>query len=139
MNKLDLLQQIKTKQEFAKILGVKTSFLTYILYKLNPATQYLSFTIPQKSGGMRTIQSPFGNLKSIQSSLSELLLDCIDEINESKQTKKSTSKRALSHGFVRERSILTNAMMHLNQKNILNIDLKDFFDSFNFGRVRGFL
>jgi hypothetical protein len=29
-------------------------------------------------------------------------------------------------------------MMHLNKKNVLNIDLKDFFDSFNFGRVRGF-
>jgi retron-type reverse transcriptase len=28
--------------------------------------------------------------------------------------------------------------MHLNQKNVLNLDLKDFFDSFNFGRVRGF-
>ena len=28
--------------------------------------------------------------------------------------------------------------MHRNKKYILNIDLKDFFDSFNFGRVRGF-
>ncbi len=33
---------------------------------------------------------------------------------------------------------MTNAIMHINQKNVLNIDLKDFFDSFNFGRVRGF-
>ncbi|MEN9659438.1 MAG: hypothetical protein RL571_2903 [Pseudomonadota bacterium] len=29
-------------------------------------------------------------------------------------------------------------MMHLHKKNVLNVDLKDFFDSFNFGRVRGF-
>lgn len=28
--------------------------------------------------------------------------------------------------------------MHLNQRNVLNIDLKDFFDQFNFGRVRGY-
>lgn len=28
--------------------------------------------------------------------------------------------------------------MHRNKKYILNIDLKNFFDSFNFGRVRGF-
>lgn len=33
---------------------------------------------------------------------------------------------------------MTNALLHLNKKNVLNIDLKDFFDSFNFGRVRGF-
>jgi retron-type reverse transcriptase len=45
---------------------------------------------------------------------------------------------SLSHGFVRERSIFTNAMMHLGKKNVLNIDLENFFDSFNFGRVRGF-
>jgi 5S rRNA maturation endonuclease (ribonuclease M5) len=29
-------------------------------------------------------------------------------------------------------------MMHIGKKHVLNIDLKDFFDSFNFGRVRGF-
>jgi RNA-directed DNA polymerase len=29
-------------------------------------------------------------------------------------------------------------MMHLGKKNVLNIDLENFFDSFNFGRVRGF-
>lgn len=28
--------------------------------------------------------------------------------------------------------------MHFGKKNVLNIDIKDFFDSFNFGRVRGF-
>jgi RNA-directed DNA polymerase len=45
---------------------------------------------------------------------------------------------SLSHGFVRQRSIITNAMMHVGKKNVLNIDLQNFFDSFNFGRVRGF-
>ena len=29
-------------------------------------------------------------------------------------------------------------MMHVGSKYVLNIDLQDFFDSFNFGRVRGF-
>src|SRR5690606_25401369 len=27
---------------------------------------------------------------------------------------------------------------HIGKKNVLNIDLKDYFDCFNFGRVRGF-
>jgi retron-type reverse transcriptase len=62
-----------------------------------------------------------------------LLLDCVDEIN---QAKNIVPK--LSHGFTRERSIITNAQKHVNQRYVLNIDLHDFFGSFNFGRVRGF-
>lgn len=139
MSKLEALKKITTKPRLAKLLGVEATFLTYTLYQLPPSTQYTQFTIPKKSGGIRTIFSPSNRLKSIQSSLSNLLLDCIDEINEPKHKKiKNTYKQALSHGFVRECSIITNAMMHLNKKNVLNIDLKDFFDSFNFGRVRGF-
>ncbi len=137
MNKLEALKQITTKPELAALLGAKAQFLTHVLYKLKPVTQYTNFTIPKKNGGIRTIFSPSEKLKRLQSSLSNLLLDCIDEINEANQ-KKYTYKHALSHGFVRECSIMTNAVMHLNQKNVLNIDLKDFFDSFNFGRVRGF-
>jgi retron-type reverse transcriptase len=34
--------------------------------------------------------------------------------------------------------INTNTIVHLNQKNVPNIDLSNFFDSFNVGRVRGF-
>jgi len=137
MSQLEALRKITTKPELATLLGVKATFLTYTLYKFPISTQYTQFTIPKKNGDIRTIFSPSDKLKSIQSSLSNLLLDCIDEINEPKQ-KKYTYKKALSHGFVRECSIITNAMMHLNKKNVLNIDLKDFFDSFNFGRVRGF-
>ncbi len=137
MSKLEALKQITTKPHLAALLGVKAQTLTHVLYRLIPATQYTPFTVPKKSGGIRTILAPSEKLKSLQSKLSILLLDCIDEINEAK-TKKYTYKHALSHGFVRDCSIMTNAIMHINQKNVLNIDLKDFFDSFNFGRVRGF-
>jgi retron-type reverse transcriptase len=137
MSKLVVLKQITTKPELATLLGVKAQTLTHILYRLKPVTQYTSFTIPKKSGGTRTILAPSEKLKSLQSSLSVLLLDCIDEINEV-NTKKYTYKHALSHGFVRKCSIMTNAIMHINQKNVLNIDLKDFFDSFHFARVRAF-
>lgn len=159
MRKIDALRAVRTKPELALLLGVKASALTYLLYVLKPSTQYSSFEIPKKSGGMRTIHSPSERLKVVQSSLSKLLQDCIDDINKAKpprapkgrfaKTEKlSDSKRTkmvdyvftstLSHGFVRKRSIITNALMHLHKKNVLNVDIKDFFDSFNFGRVRGF-
>lgn len=135
MVKISALRAITTKAEFALLLGINASHLTNVLYRLRPETQYESFMIAKKSGGFRTIHAPSDALKSIQRALSLLLQDCIQEINRSKGDE---FKSTLSHGFVRERSILTNAVMHVGKNNVLNIDLKDFFESFNFGRVRGF-
>lgn len=133
MNTITKLKKCQTKTDLAILLNCKPSHLTYLLYKTNSAHKYKQFTITKKSGGSRVINAPTEKLKALQKSLSDLLLDCIDDIN-SNNSKKST----LAHGFVRERSIITNAEMHKNTKNVLNIDLEDFFGQFNFGRVRGF-
>lgn len=158
MSKLKVLTKISTKPELAILLGIKPSVLTHSLYVIRPENQYIQFKIPKKNGGERIINAPTGKLKTIQTALSKLLLDCLDEINlekfpKSEQVKKtlnsleilkvkcgSTQNKqpSLSHGFERKRSIITNAMMHLGKKNVLNIDLENFFGSFNFGRVRGF-
>ena len=165
MSRLKYLKVAKTKPQLADVLGVSPVFLTKCLYVVKPENQYHQFEIDKKSGGKRKITAPKTELKSLQSKLSELLMDCIDEINKSKfpnsqqvspkkniQQKKDPAAEvlkikisnsairqpSLSHGFTRQRSILTNAVMHLGQKNVLNIDLENFFDSFNFGRVRGF-
>ncbi|MGX1123824.1 retron Ec67 family RNA-directed DNA polymerase/endonuclease [Pseudomonas sp. HLS-6 TE3448] len=135
MKKIDDLRAARTKPDLALLLKIDSSHLTNVLYRLRPETQYKSFTIRKKSGGDRTIHAPSDELKSIQKALSTLLQDCAQEIEKSNGPK---FKSTLAHGFVRDRSILTNSVMHLNRKNVLNIDLKDFFDGFNFGRVRGF-
>ena len=137
MKKIDSLRAIKTKPSLAALLGVKAQFLTNTLYVLKTSNQYKTFQIKKKSGGTRTISAPFGHLKTLQSALSNLLQGCIEEINQTKDDG-TTFQSTLAHGFIRKRSILTNAMMHLHKKNVLNVDLNDFFDSFNFGRVRGF-
>lgn len=158
MKRLQSLKEAKTKPDLAKLLGIKPSALTYCLYVLKPENQYTQFKIPKKNGGERIISAPNGILKTIQSSLSGLLLDCLDEIvcikfpdSELARQKAKNSKilklkcsnseikqPSLSHGFERKRSIITNAMMHLGKKYVFNIDLDNFFGSFNFGRVRGF-
>jgi RNA-directed DNA polymerase len=159
MQKIEALSRIKTKPELATLLGIKSSVLTYALYVIKPENQYIQFKIPKKNGDERLISAPTDKLKSIQSALSNLLLDCLDEIYKTKfpeseivkqKVKHSktlkirigsakTKQPSLSHGFERNRSIITNAMMHIGKKNVLNIDLENFFGSFNFGRVRGFL
>ncbi len=165
MSRLKYLKTISTKPSLARALNVDPRFLTRCLYITKPENQYHQFLIDKKSGGKRIINAPSDDLKSLQSALSNLLLDCIDEINKKKYPKSQlaspkmlspkkkdhiaetlkikipsaeSKQLSLSHGFVRNRSIITNAMMHLGKKNVLNIDLENFFDSFNFGRVRGF-
>lgn len=166
MSKLNYLKSISTKPKLAKALNISPKFLTHCLYIVRPENQYHQFNIDKKSGGQRIISAPSDELKSLQVALSKLLLDCVGEINASKYPKSqlaspklkknkldlddvakvlkikisnSTIRQpSLSHGFTKDRSIITNAMMHIGKKNILNIDLEDFFDCFNFGRVRGF-
>ena len=43
------------------------------------------------------------------------------------------------HGFVRGRGAVSNARVHAHRRRVwvMNLDLKDFFPSINFGRVRG--
>ncbi|WP_419625406.1 reverse transcriptase domain-containing protein, partial [Thiolapillus sp.] len=41
------------------------------------------------------------------------------------------------HGFLKGRSIVTNAKQHKRKRYVLNIDLKNFYESINFGRVIG--
>ncbi|MCU8085437.1 retron Ec67 family RNA-directed DNA polymerase/endonuclease [Shewanella sp. SM23] len=133
MDAITKLQGCTTRSDLAYLLNYRPSHFAYLLYKTTPEQKYSQFNIAKKSGGERVINAPTEKLKQLQRNLSDLLLDCIDDINKSK-SKKST----LAHGFVRDKSIITNAEMHKNKNNVLNIDLEDFFGSFNFGRVSGF-
>lgn len=134
MSRLVTLKAAKSLSDVAKLLGFKPKAVSYILYKQPEATKYKTFQIPKRNGGQRTIKAPVDALKLLQRKLSELLQDCVDEINTAKQHKDRTA-----HGFKRKRSIITNARQHRHRRWVFNVDLEDFFPSINFGRVRGFL
>lgn len=70
------------------------------------------------------IKAPKDDLKVIQRRLADYLQDRVNV-------------RQPAHGFVQERSIVTNAQLHVHHRTVFNIDLKDFFPTINFGRVRG--
>jgi RNA-directed DNA polymerase from retron ec67 len=137
MNKLT---NVESKDDFARLLGFSNSrFMNYVLYVLRTEELYETFTIPKKSGGERTINAPKKELKILQKKLANLLWDCYIEDLESESKVKNKKIPNLSHAYEKNKSIITNAKLHRNKKYVLNIDLEDFFDSFNFGRVRGFL
>lgn len=64
----------------------------------------------------RMITAPSREIKRRQQWILEEILE-----------KQSVSKNC--HGFVKKRSIVTNAKMHMGHKNILNLDIRNFFPS----------
>ena len=127
-----MLKSAASLADVARLLGFSPSGLSYVLYKQPPKKKYFKFQIPKKSGGTREICAPLGALKAIQRELATLLNTCRAEILE------ATPRRPLSHGFRDSLSIVTNAQNHTVRRHVLNLDLADFFPTFNFGRVRGF-
>ena len=112
----------------------RESKLTNEVYEANKARweamaarpKYKSFTIPKKSGGLRTIHAPVDRLKKILSCLADLL-------------QMLYPPHDAAHGFVPGRGVVTNAAKHIGKGYVWNIDLKDFFPSINKRRIRAYL
>ena len=86
--------------------------------------RYHDFFIAKKSGGQRHISAPVNGLKCIQTYLN-IIFQSIYE----------PSRYAM--GFVPNRSIVDNAVIHIGQNYIFNLDIKDFFPSIPQARVWG--
>ena len=115
---------LKTPRDIARLLNVRYDRLVYHIYKVPLENRYTTFEIPKKSGGTRTISAPITAIKLIQRKLNQVL----QAVYEPKPS---------VHGFTPGKNIVTNAKPHVKRRYVLNIDLKDFFPSINFGRVRG--
>lgn len=133
METLKKLKDANGINDVALILGYKPSALAYILYKLSDAEKYKEFKIPKRAGGFRVIHAPCKELKAVQRKLALVLYSAVDEIRSN-----SAGKYVMSHGFEKGRGILTNAVRHRAKHHVFNVDLKDFFPSIHFGRVRGY-
>ncbi len=111
---------------------VKKTIFTNLLppIKLNQVTfhayhnklRYKTFSIKKKNGSEREISSPQKRLKLIQKCLN-VILECV------------YNPHVAAHGFICQRSIVTNARVHTGQIYVYNIDLKDFFYSIDQARV----
>lgn len=134
MLQLTKLRAAKTIYDLAQLLNFKPSTISYLLFKLKDADRYKEFEISKQSGGKRKIAAPTSKLKKLQSNLSLLLTNCLLELEE-----EGERNSPFVQGFVRGKSIVTNARLHRNKRWVLNIDIEDFFGSINFGRVRGLL
>lgn len=117
-----IFSAVSNIEKLAVLLESSPKQLRYLLYARKEAARYTTFSISKRRGGERTIRAPQEDLKAVQRVLSELLQD-------------NLTPRAPAHGFVRGKSIATNAGQHVGRRFVFNVDLQDFFPTVNFGRV----
>lgn len=130
---MEEIREIRTRNELADYIGVPRKKLSYVLYVKKTENLYESFEIPKKNGGFRKIHAPKEDLKQIQKSMAEALYKYEKEIATANGINFN-----ISHAFEKGKSFITNAQIHRNKRLVINIDLENFFDSFHFGRVRGY-
>ncbi|WP_373091049.1 reverse transcriptase domain-containing protein [Zhongshania sp.] len=113
-------------QALAIKLGTSYGQIQRFYYRAPVSNYYTSFAIPKKNGGARSIDAPKEQLKTLQYKILNLLEPLYHPRNQ-------------VHGFVRGRSIVSNAGLHVRRNYVFNIDLEDFFNTITFPRVRGML
>lgn len=115
-------QRIQTGKN-KKTVHLKVNVLTYYAYILKQGEGYTDFEIAKKSGGTRKISTPKYVLKLIQKCLLELLSVIY-------------RPHKAAHGFVLGKNVASNASIHVGKKFIYNIDIKNFFPSTPFHKIK---
>jgi retron-type reverse transcriptase len=131
--------QLQNKNSFEKIFLELTSFLglrhaatlRWLLTSRIPERSagskfdhlYERYKIPKKSGKMRQIHAPSTGLKRIQKSIAVALLDPL-------------GVHPSVYGFVKGRSIVGNAQMHVGKQLVVNADVRNCFPSVRWPLVR---
>ncbi|MFO7864185.1 MAG: reverse transcriptase domain-containing protein [Salinivirgaceae bacterium] len=97
-----------------------------VTYYANPTLggkRYQQFTIQKKNGEERTITAPVPTLNLLQACIKTMLAALY-------------IPKPCVTGFVNGKSIVDNARVHVGQNYVYNIDIKDFFPSIHFRRVK---
>jgi len=120
------LPVLSTPADVAQTLQLKIPRLRWLAFHSDASTRshYYTFQIPRKNGRLRTLQAPHRTMAYVQGWILDEILYRIPVHN-------------AAHGFVPERSVVTNAKPHLGARVVINTDLKDFFPAITFARVNG--
>ncbi len=120
------LPVMHTSADVAEQMGIKLTALRWLTYHRRGATvvHYHRFSIDKKTGGVRFISAPKPALAHAQRWILENILERLEVEPD-------------AHGVIRERSIVSNAAPHVGKEVVVNLDLKEFFPSITFRRVKG--
>ena len=87
------------------------------------AINYKSFRIPKRRGGHREINAPDEETAKMQY---DILYNFLYKF----------SAHPIAHGFIKNRSPLSNAKYHVGAKILVKLDIKDFFPSLTEAKVK---
>jgi RNA-directed DNA polymerase len=120
------LPVLHTAADLAERIGMELKALRWLTYHRRGATvvHYHRYDIAKKTGGMRSISAPKPALARAQRWVHDAIL-------------RQLKTEPAAHGFVPGRSIVTNAAPHAGKAVVINLDLKEFFPSITFRRVKG--
>jgi RNA-directed DNA polymerase len=124
--KVNGLPPMKDAQELAKLLELTIPRLRWLVFhrEVDSGTHYRRWRIPKRSGGERLISAPKHDLKRVQSFIAQNIVEHLPV-------------HGLVHGFLRGRSIRTNALVHARSDVVVKLDLEDFYPSITLPRVKG--
>ncbi len=116
---------IANVKDLATLVGVKPDDLDKLMRPgTKPGSAYIEFEIPKAKGGTRRIAAPRMPLRRVQRAILDKILAKVP-------------MHDACHGFVAGRSTVTNAKPHVGAALILKVDLRDFFPTVHYRRVRG--
>lgn len=116
-----LLNDVKKDEFNSKKHPITEGGLLYFANS-NIKSRYKSFHIRKKNGKLREINAPCYKLSIILNFIN-LVFKAVYTPNESVM------------GFTQDRSVVTNASLHIGHNYVFNIDLENFFSSISQGRV----
>jgi retron-type reverse transcriptase len=120
------LPKLANDDDIAALVGLSDADSLAPLMRPGTAkgSAYIEFDIPKAKGGTRRIAAPRAALRKVQ----RILLD---------QILARVPMHDACHGFVKGRSTVTNATPHQGSALVLKLDLKDFFPTVHYRRVKG--
>ncbi len=121
------LSDLETFASIAAAMKIETRELTWLCYHRGAAQSdhYHRFQIPKKRGGVRNVSAPKTKMRAAQRWILEQILAKMP-VHES------------AAAFVAGTSTLQNAERHQGRALVIRVDLKDFFPSIPFRRVKHF-
>jgi hypothetical protein len=122
------LPTIDRGDELAKALGMSISRLRWLTFQrdVDTGTHYRRWTIPKRDGSQRTITAPKKELKTAQRWALRNIFERLPV-------------HGAAHGFLAARSIVSNALVHAGADVLVKLDIKDFFPTVTWKRVKGLL
>ena len=119
------LPRLPSIEAVAKLVGLTPDALVPLMRPgVESGSGYVEFEIPKAKGGTRRIAAPRKTLRKVQRTLLDEILAKIP-------------MHDACHGFVAGRSTVSNASPHRGAAIVVKLDLKDFFPTVHYRRVRG--